>query len=123
MDQALGGASVDTSAAGQTPTPSAPNLGATILMQNATQINRLASNSSDMLTAQGFTSVTVAQATSNRASTEIVDYSGNLATANRIAQILGIPSSEVKAGDPQDATGYDIVVTLGSDAPVPTPGG
>jgi LCP family protein required for cell wall assembly len=123
MDQALGGASVDASAAGQTPTPSAPNRGATVLVQNATQINRLASNSSDMLTTQGFTSVTVAQATSNRASTEIVDYSGNLATANRIAEILGIPPADVKEGDSKDAGNYDLVVTLGSVAPVPTPGG
>ena len=123
MDQALGGATTDGNSTGETPTPSAPNLGATVLMQNATQVNRLASNSSDMLTAQGFTSVTVAQATSNRASTEIVDYSGNLATANRIAEILGIPPSVVKEGDPQDAGQYDIVVTLGSDAPVPPPGG
>jgi hypothetical protein len=76
-----------------------------------------------MLTTQGFTSVTVAQATSNRASTEIVDYSGNLATANRIAEILGIPPADVKEGDSQDAGKYDVVVTLGSDAPVPTPGG
>jgi hypothetical protein len=122
MDQALGGATTDAGANGETPTPAAPNLGASVLVQNATQINRLASNSSDMLIAQGFTNVTVAQAISNRASTEVVDYSGNLATANRIAEILGIPSSEVKQGDPQDATGHDVVVTLGSDAPIPTPG-
>jgi hypothetical protein len=75
-----------------------------------------------MLIAQGFTSVDVAQASSNRASTEIVDYSGNLATADRIASILNLPTSVVKEGDAQDAGNYAVVVTLGSDAPIPTPG-
>ena len=124
MSQAMGGSSAtasSTQTAAATPTPSAPNLGAAILVQNATQINRLASNSSNMLIAQGFTSVTVAQASGTRASTEIVDYSGNLATANRIATILGLPSSIIKEGDPQDAGNFAVVVTLGSDAPVPTP--
>lgn len=125
MSQATGGATASSSSdqtATASPTPSAPDLGAAILVQNATQINRLASNSSNMLIAQGFTSVDVAQASSNRASTEIVDYSGNLATANRIASILNLPTSVVKEGDPQDAGNYAVVVTLGSDAPIPTPG-
>jgi polyisoprenyl-teichoic acid--peptidoglycan teichoic acid transferase len=124
MSQALGGSAANASS-GQstavTPTPAPPDLGAAILVQNATQINGLASNSSNMLTAQGFTSVTVAQASGSRASTEIVDYSGNLATANRIATVLGLPASIIKEGDSQDAGNYAIVVTLGSDAPIPTP--
>ncbi len=125
MDKALGvGASTSgSSSASTTPTPEAPDLAAKILVQNATQVNRLASNSSDLLVAEGFTSVTPAQApdSTGRDKTTVVDFSGNLATARRIAELLNLPASVVSEGDPQDAGSYDVVVTLGSDAPVPTP--
>ncbi len=123
MDQAMGGNSTSaaTTAAAATPTPSSPDYGANVLVQNATQVNRLASNSSDLLVAEGFTSVTPAQASTGRDKTTIVDFSGNLATAQRIAEILNLPESVVSEGDSQDAGSYDVVVTLGSDAPVPTP--
>jgi LCP family protein required for cell wall assembly len=126
MDQATGGnAPSGSSDSGTTPTPSpsAPDYGASVLVQNATQVNRLASNSSDVLIAEGFTSVTPAQApdSTGRHNTTVVDYSGNIATAQRIAEILNLPDSVVSEGDPQDAGDYDVVVTLGADAPIPTP--
>ena len=107
MDQVTGGgaSAAATPTAANTPTPATPDLGANILVQNATQVNRLASNSSDLLIAEGFTSVTPAQApdSSGRDRTSVVDYSGNLATAQRIAEILNLPASVVSEGDPQDA--------------------
>ncbi len=127
MNQVMGadeaGAATPTSG-DITPTTVAPDLNASVLVQNATQVNRLASNSSDILIAEGFTSVTPTQAadSSGRDKTTVVDYSGNLATAQRIAEILNLPASVVSEGDPQDAGSYDVVVTLGSDAPIPTPG-
>ncbi len=127
MDQAMGGGAKSSSSATptatSTPTPQAPNYSASVLVQNATQVNRLASNSSDILVAEGFTNVTPAQApnSSGRDKTTVVDYSGNLATAQRIAEILNLPATVVSEGDPQDAGNYDVVVTLGSDAPIPTP--
>ncbi len=127
MNQVMGageaGAATPTSG-DTTPTTVAPNLNASVLVQNATQVNRLASNSSDILIAEGFTSVTPTQAadSSGRDKTTVVDYSGNLATAQRIAEILNLPASVVSEGDPQDAGNYDVVVTLGGDAPIPTPG-
>ncbi len=125
MDQVTGGPAPEASPTGaNTPTPSAPDYNASVLVQNATQVNRLASNSSDLLVAEGFTSVTPAQApdSSGRDRTTVIDYSGNPATAKRIAEILNLPSSVVSEGDPQDAGDYDVVVTLGADAPIPTPG-
>ncbi len=125
MDQVTGGPAPEASPTdATTPTPQAPDFNASILVQNATQVNRLASNSSDLLVAEGFTSVTPAQApdSSGRDRTTIVDYSGNRATAQRIAEILNLPASVVSEGDAQDAGNYDVVVTLGADAPIPTPG-
>ncbi len=127
MNQVMGagaaGAATPT-VADITPTTTAPNYDASVLVQNATQVNRLASNSSDILTAAGFTNVTPTQASdsSGRDRSSVVDYSGNLATAQRVAEVLNLPSSVVSEGDPQDAGSYDVVVTLGGDAPIPTPG-
>lgn len=125
MDQAMRGNASASPTPGSAPTPTAasPDYAAKVLVQNATQINRLASNSSDLLVAEGFTSVTPAQApnSSGHTKTSVVDYSGNLATAQRIAEILNLPASDVSEGDSQDAGSYDVVVTLGSDAPIPTP--
>jgi LCP family protein required for cell wall assembly len=129
LNQMTGGdtAGASASSGGQaqaaTPTPSKPNFAAPILVQNATRVNLLATNSSNLLIAAGFTDVTPAQSPSpgEHPKSQIVDYSGNPATARRVAEILNLPQTIIKRGDPAESPDYDVVVTLGEDAPVPTP--
>lgn len=102
-----------------TSTPAGPNLGAAILVQNATLVNQLAADNAAKLTQDGFTSVATGQSprTGQYPTSQVVVYNGDDATARAVAQDLNLPASSVKAGDPATNPGYDIVVILGDDAP------
>ncbi|HEU5422214.1 MAG TPA: LCP family protein, partial [Nitrolancea sp.] len=124
LHQMLGTAGSAATAGAPTPTPTqTPDLSAAIAVQNATSINHLAANSAAILANAGFAAVTATQAEEpgSHPKSQIVDYSGNPATARRIAALLGLPAAIVRQGDPGGGNGYDVVVTLGEDAPIPTP--
>ncbi|HET7034110.1 MAG TPA: LCP family protein [Thermomicrobiaceae bacterium] len=107
-----------------TPAPTqTPDYGAAVAVQNATSVNHLAANSAAILQSAGFGDVTATQADEpgSHPKSQIVDYSGNPATARRIAALLGLPGAIVRQGDPGGGKSYDVVVTLGEDAPLPTP--
>lgn len=94
------------------------DLGATVVVQNATRVNRLAASAAERLAGAGFTSVRAEQSPNTGAypASQVIDYSGNRVTARAIAEILGLPESAISAGDPATAYGNDIVVILGDDA-------
>lgn len=112
--------SVPSAAAGTPqPTVQQPDLRANVLVENGTFVNRLAARSQSKLNDAGFLNVSIAQATDagNYPKSEVIDYSGNLATARLIAQTLGLPASAVQPGNPANSTGKDVIVFLGNDAP------
>lgn len=105
------------------PSPTAaPNLAATILVQNATRVNQLAATNAAKLGNAGFASIDTGQSpqTGNYPTSQIIVYNGDLAAAQLIADTLGLPQSAVVEGDQANATGYDLVVVLGDDAPALT---
>ncbi|MBX6341874.1 MAG: LCP family protein [Thermomicrobiaceae bacterium] len=97
-----------------------PNLRAAVLVENATHVNRLAAHSAAKLQDAGFSNVSTAQSpnTGGEPTSRIVDYTGNPATARLIAEVLGLTASAIQEGQGAEPHGYDIVVTLGDDAPV-----
>ena len=107
------------SVATPSPTVKQPNLSANVLIENGTFVNKLAANSSAKLSGIGFLNLSVAQAADagNYPTSQVTDYSGNLATAQLIARTLGLPDSAVQTGDPSQANGHDVIVILGNDAP------
>ena len=95
------------------------DLGARILVENGTHVDKLAARSATKLGDAGFTDVTTAQAADagQHPTSQVISYSPNLATARLVAQTLGLPASAVVAGDPARANGYAVVAMLGDDAP------
>src|SRR5690606_24957281 len=102
----------------ETAPESEPQYAATILVENATLVNRLAANAAAQLEAAGFIDVSAAQSaeTGNVPTSRIVDYVGDGVTAQRIAQILHLSPAAIIPGDPATYMGNDIVVVLGDDA-------
>jgi polyisoprenyl-teichoic acid--peptidoglycan teichoic acid transferase len=119
LNQMMPQTATPTSAATPSASVEQPNLRAQVLIENGTFVNKLAATSSAKLNDNGFLNVSVAQAAAagNYPTSQVIDYSGNLATARLIAQALGLPASAVKTGDPSQANGQDVVVILGNDAP------
>ncbi|HEX3721195.1 MAG TPA: LCP family protein, partial [Nitrolancea sp.] len=119
LNQMMPSTATPTSKATPQPTPQQANLGAQVLIENGTFVNKLAATSSTKLTDSGFLNVTVDQAADagSYPTSQVIDYSGNLTTAQLIAQTLGLPDSAVQSGDPSKANGEDVVVILGNDAP------
>lgn len=96
-----------------------PNLKATVLIENATLVDRLAARAAGKLKEQGFTTVTVAQApdAGQHGNSQVITSDDNLATARLIAKVLGLPPESVIQGDASQTSDNDIVVILGDDAP------
>lgn len=101
-----------------------PNLQAVITVQNATHVNRLASQAAEKLQTAGFIDVGAEQSpdTGDYPTSMIVIYGEDMVTARRIATILDLPESAIVTGNPANAAGRDILVILGDDAPRPTGG-
>ncbi|ACZ39723.1 cell envelope-related transcriptional attenuator [Sphaerobacter thermophilus DSM 20745] len=102
----------------ETAPESEPQYAATILVENATLVNRLAANAAAQLEAAGFIDVSAAQSaeTGNVPTSRIVDYVGDGVTARRIAEVLHLSPAAIIPGDPATYVGNDIVVVLGDDA-------
>jgi LCP family protein required for cell wall assembly len=90
-----------------------PNLDTPIVVENATDHLQLAGHSVQILFDAGFTAVWPADADELSDTTAIYDYTGDLATAQYVAEMLGIPDAAIIRG----TDGEGIIVTLGSDVP------
>ena len=92
------------------------DLSATIVAQNASDVNLLATNAVRRLRDAGFSNALPETAGAPSDTTVIYDNTANPATAKYVAQTLGISATAiVRNPDPNAA---DIVVVLGIDAPV-----
>ncbi|MBI2906592.1 MAG: LCP family protein [Chloroflexi bacterium] len=92
---------------------------ASILVLNGTSKTGLAGRVASHLQGRGLTQVTTGNADAlSYKETIIYDYSAKRYTANYLAEMLGVPASQVKAkNDP--ARQADVTVILGDDAKVP----
>lgn len=106
-------------------TAAAPQPGAArIRVENGTQINGLAARTSDRLTAQGFKVAEVDSADRfDYAQSQIISYLPDTATAQAVAQALGLPASSIVTSTANSP--IDVKIILGSDyqeaAVTPTP--
>lgn len=118
LQQMMPDASNSPQASPSIPDVEKPDLQATVLIENATQVDKLAAHASGTLKEQGFAKVTVAQApdAGQHGSSQVISASSNLATARLIAKVLGLPAASVTQGDSSQTNGNDIVVILGDDA-------
>lgn len=89
---------------------------AAIVVENASNVDLLATNAVQRLRDANFNSATPDTATTPVAQTVIYDSTDNPATAEYVARVLGIPASDIQHNANTD--GADIVVILGADAPV-----
>ena len=97
---------------------------ALVEVQNGAGIDGLATQVLEHLTNLGLSpdALTAANAPdgSVRPFTEIIDFTGKQYTANRLADLLGLPAGRVRAATPDDAglrtTEADILIVLGADA-------
>lgn len=98
-----------------------PDLQARVLVQNATNIDGLAGNSAGALQQAGFPNVSTEQSpeTGNHPTSLIINYTGRDATARRISELLGIPATYIRQGDPSLAGEHDLVIVMGDDSPPP----
>lgn len=98
-----------------------PDRQASILVQNATNIDGLAGSAADKLQQAGFPNVTAEQSleTGSHPTSLIINYSGTNATAQRISELLGIPARYIEQGDQSLAGEHDLVVVMGDDTPPP----
>ncbi|HET9016772.1 MAG TPA: LCP family protein, partial [Thermomicrobiaceae bacterium] len=105
--------------AASTPVVERPDLGAAVMVENGTFVNKLAAHSATKLQSAGFSNVSTAEAQNagQYPTSQVISYSPNLATARLVAQTLGLPGSAVVTGDPAKANGYAVVAILGNDAP------
>ena len=101
------------------PNPEKPNLKARVLVENATLVDKLASSAAGKLKEQGFSTVSIAQASDagQHGNSQVISSSSNLATARLIAKVLGLPPASVIQGDVGQTNGNHIVIILGYDAP------
>jgi polyisoprenyl-teichoic acid--peptidoglycan teichoic acid transferase len=126
--QSSADAGAATPASGGAGTPTGPNsaatsvarsdidLSATVVAQNASDVNLLATNAVRLLRDAGFSNALPDTADTPSDTTVIYDNTDNPATARFVAQTLGIPESAIMPNPDPDAA--DIVVVLGADAPV-----
>jgi LCP family protein required for cell wall assembly len=87
---------------------------ATIQVLNGAGTPGLAARTADKLAQRGLVVAGVGDASRTQAQTSIVTRPGAHATADQVAQALGVPTARVIEGTP--SSGADIEVTLGSDA-------
>jgi hypothetical protein len=102
------------SASGSALTPEPP---ASIIVQNGTVTAGLAGQTATALKAQGFNVTQYGNTDDNRsdyAQTQILVYTGRLATAQALADAMQVPASAIQAS-PSPGGGYDIKVILGAD--------
>lgn len=98
-----------------------PDLQASILVQNATNTDGLAGNTAGKLQQAGFPNVGTEQSpeTGSHPTSLIINYAASEATAQRISEILGIPTASIQKGDQSLAREHDLVIVLGNDASPP----
>lgn len=104
------------------PQDASPNLAelaiaeaARINILNGTDQAGLATDTSNILTEAGLTSISIGNADRfDYAQTIIYNYNGKDATARFIAQLLGVPESAIQVTTPTSAL-YDIEIVLGTD--------
>ena len=112
-----------------------PDYSVPILIENGTTNKGLAGRVGDILEANGFWNVEVANAEegSDIETTTIRDRDNNLGTSALITNLIGIGADTITLGESEDATigdgtgrsaapsrnDYAIVITLGTDAPDP----
>ena len=112
-----------TSAPGSALTPEPP---ASIVVQNGTVTAGLAGQTAMALKAKGFNITQYGNTDDNRADyaqTQILVYTGRMATAQALADALQVPASSIQAASGPDGN-YDIKVILGADyhlIEMPTP--
>jgi polyisoprenyl-teichoic acid--peptidoglycan teichoic acid transferase len=96
-----------------------PVYAASVLVENATFVDRLAARSSDTLIEAGYDNVDVAQSASagGQPTSQIIVYNGMTDTALDIAELIGLDPDQIIVENGSHPSGYDIVVVLGDDAP------
>ena len=92
---------------------------AEVLVLNGTYTPGLAASTADFLTLFGFTIAGVDDAQDkDQPSTRIIDYSGNPATVNYMAELMGVSPSTIFGGTDPDGE-FDIKLILGADWHLP----
>lgn len=98
-----------------TPEPVEPNLDTPVLVENGTATELLAGLTAQFLFDQGFTAVWAGDSEEPVLTSMIYDSSGNPATAEHLADLLGLETSAIVE---REGNG-DIVVVIGDDFPQP----
>jgi polyisoprenyl-teichoic acid--peptidoglycan teichoic acid transferase len=94
-----------------------PDHAASVLIQNATFVDRLAARHSEELINQGYTNIETGQADNagDQPSSQLIVYGNHISTARDIASILGISSESIVQEEGSHPNGYSIVIVLGDD--------
>ncbi len=91
----------------------------TIQVRNGAGVVGLAGQVTRMLASEGQTMLTPADAPRRYTRTTIIDYTGNVAAREQLAELLGLPQSQIRSApdetDPPAQNGVDLVLVVGED--------
>lgn len=91
----------------------------TIQVRNGAGVVGLAGQVTRMLASEGQTMLTPADAPRRYTRTTIIDYTGNVVAREQLAELLGLPQSQIRSApdetDPPAQNGVDLVLVVGED--------